>query len=56
MIQFMKPGQFMAASAVLAVTLAVTAGMNRAAQAGEDGYSKFKLSGVVTDCVVPRIA
>lgn len=56
MIQFMKPRWLRATSAVLAVGLAATAGMEKAAQGQATGYSAFKLSGVVTDCVVPRIA
>ncbi len=55
MIQFMKPRWLRATSAALAVGLAATAGMEMAAQ-GASPYSIFKLSGVVTDCVVPRIA
>ena len=55
MIQFTKLRWLRATSAVLAAGLAATAGMEMAAQ-GASPYSIFKLSGVVTDCVVPRIA
>jgi hypothetical protein len=55
MIKFTKLRWLRATSAVLAVGLAATAGMEMTAH-GASSYSIFKLSGVVTDCVVPRIA
>lgn len=55
MTKFMKLRWLRATSAVLAAGLAATAGMEMAAQ-GASPYSIFKLSGVVSDCVVPRIA
>ncbi len=55
MIKFTKLRWLRATSAALAVGLAATAGMEMTAQ-GASSYSIFKLSGVVTDCVVPRIA
>lgn len=55
MTQFMKPRRLRAISAALAAGLAATAGIEMTAQ-GASSYSIFKLSGVVTDCVVPRIA
>jgi hypothetical protein len=55
MTRFTKLRWLRATSALLAAGLVATASMEMAAQ-GASPYSIFKLSGVVTDCVVPRIA
>lgn len=56
MIKFVRTGWLTTSSAALAAGLIATAGIEMTAQGASSAYSIFKLSGVVTDCIVPRIA